>query len=436
VRKLQSIENQIEGQTARLQGIARAAEQSLEQRAGALLEAQSQEMARRAEGTIAAWAERLRPALEATGQQTVTRLAAQLKDELHVGVTHAAEVLARLETRIASAEEALRNPEESLTKASQQAIQFGCERVKDLVSVLTRDFQESGRTAAEKWISEIDAKATDTTHHTFESLFKTAEWYEKKLHTQMHAAIDKGMENALVALKEKAREMSGIFGTEIDHYSRSYVEHTHGQVEEAARESLERMRKQAEEMAAASAGSIVQQAREDTDAALADFLTKAGSLSGQIKAQFEAQTAEARTKSEGDSQQLSAEFRAALKLQVQDELGGARKELLAQLGSARDELRFESQTQQHKLAECVAGLNDEAIEDYKRRLEAASNSWLLTTVSKLSQQSEEHIQTLTRAAEERLRAACTEIFSGVGESLRRGLLDVDSLPLPPRKTDE
>src|SRR5438309_9863931 len=82
----------------------------------------------------------------------------------------------------------------------------------------------------------------------------------------MQAAIDKGMENALGTLKEKAREMSGIFGTELDHYSRSYVEHTQGQVEEAARESLERMRKQAEEMAAASAGSIVQQAREDTEA--------------------------------------------------------------------------------------------------------------------------------------------------------------------------
>jgi hypothetical protein len=436
VLKLQSIENQIENQTAKLHGIARAVEQALEQRASSLLEAQSQEMARRAEGAITAWAERLQPALEASGQQTVTRLATQLKDELNDSVENATAMVARLENTIGSAEEALRSRQESLSKASEHAIQSACERVKDLVSALTRDFQESGRAAAEKWISEIDAKATDTTHHTFESFFKTAEWYEKKVHTQMQGAIDKGMENALATLKEKAREMSGIFGTELDHYSRSYVEHTQGQVEEAAREGLERLRKHAEEMAAASAGSIVQQAREDTEAALADFRAKAGSLSGQIKTQFEAQSAEARTKSEADSQQLAAEFQAALKLQVQDELGGARKVLLAQLGSAREELRLESQAQQHKLAECVTGLNDEAIEDYKRRLEAASNSWLLTTVSKLSQQSDEHVQMLTRAAEERLRAACTEIFSGVGEALRRGLLDVDSLPPPPRKTDD
>jgi hypothetical protein len=307
--------------------------------------------------------------------------------------------------------------------------------VKDLVNALTRDFQESGRAAAEKWISEIDAKATDTTHHAFESLFKTAEWYEKKVQTQMQAAIDKGMENALAALKEKAREMSGIFGAELDHYSRSYVEHTQGQVEETARESLERMRKQAEEMAAASAGSIVQQAREDTDAALTDFRAKAGSLSAQIETQFETKAAEARTKSEADSQQRFAEFQAALKLQVQDELGGAKRELLAQLGSARDELRLESQALHQKLAEGVAGLNDHAIEDYKRRLEAASNAWLATTVSKLNEQTEQHLQKLTRTAEERLRAACTEVFSGIGDALRRGLTDVDSAPPPPRKTD-
>ena len=436
VRKFQSIESQIESRTTQLHGIARAVEQTLEQRAGALIEAQSHEMARRAEGAIASWVERLQPALEAASQETVTRLANQLKGEVHGSVENATAMVTRLQSTIGSAEESLRSRQENLAKASEHAIQSAGERVKEVASALSRDLQESGRAAADKWISEIDSKATDATHHTFEALYKTAEWYEKKVHTQMQAAIDKGMENALATLKEKAREMSGIFGTELDHYSRSYVEHTQGQVEEATRESLDRLRKHAEEMAAASAGSIVQQAREDTNAALEDFRANAGSLSAQTKAQFEGQAAEARAQSEADSQQLSAEFQAALKLHVQAELGGVRKELLAQLGSARDELRLESEAQQHKLAECAAGLNDESIEDYKRRLAAASNSWLLTTASKLTQQSEHHIQMLTKAAEDRLRAACTEVFSGVGDALRRGLVDVGTLPPPPQKIDD
>lgn len=429
MRKLQSAENQIEDHAARLQGIAGATEQALEQRASALLEAQSHEMARRAEDAIATWSQRLQPALEAAGEQTVTRLAAQLRGELSDRVQSGAAMVARLETTIGSTEEALRSRQESLARASEQAIQSACERVKDLAGSLMREFQESSRIATEKSLSEIEAKATDTTHHAFESLFKTAEWYEKKVHTQMQAAIDKGMENALATLKEKAREMSGVFGAELDHYSRSYVEHTQGQVEEASRESLEKLRKHAEEMALASAASIVQQAREDSEAALEGFNAKAGILSAQIKTQFETQAAEARAKSEVESRHLAAEFRAALKLQVQDELGSARKELL-------DELRQESQAQQQILAECVAGLNDKAIEDYKRRLEGASNSWLLTTVARLSQQSEQQVQALTRAAEERLRAACTEVFSGVGDALRRGLADVNPATLPPKKTGD
>jgi hypothetical protein len=418
------VARQVEDQGAKLAGLAHAAEQAFAERAAALLDAQSQEMARRAEGAIASWSERLQPALEATGQQTVARLASQIKDELNAGVENATRTLARLESASVTSEEWLLNREEDLAKASEQAVRSASERIKELAGILSRDLHESGRAAADKWISEIDAKATDTSHRAFESLFKTAEWYEKKVQTQMQSAIDKGLESALGDLKEKAREMSGVFGAELDHYSRSYVQHTQGQVEEAAREVVEKLRKQAEEMASASAASIVQQAREDSDAALAQFRARSAELSAQVKTQFEAQVADARAKSGAEREHLSAEFRAALRQQSQDELGSARKEL-----------RAESQTQQEKLAEYAAAFNEQAIEDYKRRLESASNSWLLTTASKLSQQSEQHLQAVARSAEQRLRDACNDVFSGVGETLRRRLIDLEA-PAPPPKPDE
>src|ERR1700719_5398040 len=144
-------------------------------------------------------------------------------------------MVARLESTIGSAEEALRIREETLASASERAIQAVGERGKEMVSALTRDFSDSGRSAAEKWISEIDAKAMDTTHHAFESLFKTAEWYEKKVHTQMQGALDKGLEQTGEVLRKRAGEISGMFAAELDHYSRSFVEHTQGQMEETGR---------------------------------------------------------------------------------------------------------------------------------------------------------------------------------------------------------
>jgi hypothetical protein len=436
VRKLQMIENQIQNYSASLDGITHAAEQAFHRRADVLLELQSQEMTRRAEQAINLWAERLQPALEATGQQTVTRLAAQIKADLNDRLHSAGTMISRLENAIAASEQDLHKRQEIMARASEQASKASHEHLKELVNALSCEFQESVRAATEKSIAEIESKATDTTHHAFESLFKTAEWYEKKVHTQMQAAIDKGMENALAALKDKAGEISSIFGSELDHYSRSYVQHTQQQVEETALESLERMRKQAEEMAAASADAIVQHAREDADTALQEFRAKADNLSTHIRMEFEAQIAQFQKASDVDSGKLSAEFRAALKLQVQDELSGARKEFRGQLEAARQELSLEFQSRQQTLADNAAALSDNAIEEYRRKLEAASNSWLLTTVAKLSQRTDQHVQMLTKAAEERLRAACTEVFSGVGDALRRGLLDINPPPAAPQKTDE
>lgn len=436
LRNLRSLETQlarqIEDQSARLAGLSQAAEQAFAERAAALLDAQSQEMARRAEGAIATWSERLQPALEANGQQTVARLASQIKDGLNASVENATQLLARLESAGVTAEQWLRSREEDFAKASEQAVRSADERIKELAGILSRDLQESGRVAADKWIAEIDAKATDTSHRAFESLFKTAEWYEKKVQTQMQSAFEKGLESALVDLKEKAREMSGVFGAELDHYSRSYVQHTQGQVEEAARDVVEKLRKQAEEMSVASAASIVQQAREESDTALTELRARSAELSAQVKTQFEAQGAEARSKNEAERERLAAEFRSALKQHAEDELVEARRDLVAQIASAREELRIESQVQQEKLAEYAAAFNEQAIEDYKRRLESASNSWLLTTASKLSQQSEQHLQAVARSAEERLRNACNDVFSGVGETLRRRLVEIEPPASPPK----
>ena len=188
-------------------------------------------------------------------------------------------------------------------------------------------------------------------------------------------------------------------------------------------------------MAAASAGAIVQQAREDTNTALEEFRRKADALSGQVRMHFEAQAAQLQKMSEGESEKLSAEFRSAQKLHLQDEFAAARKELQAQLETAREELSREGEAYLRTLAESAMALHETTIEEYRRKLDSASNSWLLTTVAKLSQHTDQHVQMLTRAAEDRLRAACTEVFSGVGDALRRGLVDVE-LPQAPPKSDE
>ena len=67
----------------------------------------------------------------------------------------------------------IREFEETLAKVSEREIENALGRLQDSLLRLEQDFGESGRAATSKWLAELDAKSTDTTHTAFESLFKT-----------------------------------------------------------------------------------------------------------------------------------------------------------------------------------------------------------------------------------------------------------------------
>jgi len=72
----------------------------------------------------------------------------------------------------------------------------------------------------------------------------------------------------------------------------------------------------------------------------------------------------------------------------------------------------------------MAELSNAASGEFKSRLDNVSNTWLLTTVAKLDHQSRELVTGLSVTAQEKLRAACADVFSNVGESLRKRLQEI------------
>jgi len=60
-------------------------------------------------------------------------------------------------------------------------------------------------------------------HHTVEEMHKSAEWYEKKVQTQIVGLTERAVEHAGNQLREKAGESRAFFATELDHSSRSFV---------------------------------------------------------------------------------------------------------------------------------------------------------------------------------------------------------------------
>jgi hypothetical protein len=431
--QVQSLAQHVEDQVASLATLTQTAQQELERRASAVVETQSEELARRAEQSVTTWTQRLQPALEAAGQQAVAHLGAEFERHLGSGLERSGVALQRLEEATRSTEEALHRHEESVAKVSDKAIEAALSRVEGALSRLEHDFEESGRVAAAKWLAEMESKATDTTHATFESLFKTADWYEKKVQTQMQTALEKGLEQANHELREKAGEISGLFAAELDHYSRNYVEHTREQFEDASQENREQVSRHSAEMVSNAAASLRQEANSYTEAALGELRAKSGAVLGQVSAQMEARAAQFESQVDADAEKSANEFRSALMQQSQEGLAEARRELASQVDLAKDNLRIEGQTQEQHLRRTMASLAESALTEYKQRLENASNSWLVTTVSRLNQQSEAQIAALEQSAEQRLRETCNQVFAGLGETLRRRMLDV--LAPPAEKSD-
>ena len=69
---------------------------------------------------------------------------------------------------------------------------------------------------------------------------------------------------------------------------------------------------------------------------------------------------------------------------------------------------------------------DESIEQYKTRLENASNSWLLASATTLGQNSQAILDTLAKAAEKRLRETCAEVLAGIGDTIKDRLMGISA----------
>ena len=426
--QLQSATLGIDEHAARLDAVTRSAHQELQRRAATVLEAQSRELVHRSESVLSDYIDKLEPGLQAAGEQAIARMVPQIDQELAARLRPAQEVYARIEANIDAAGAVLRHQQEELVRSSDQAVEIARGRLQETIDRMSREYEGSGRAASAKWLAEIEARATETTHATFESLYKSADWYEKKVQTQMQATVDKGLEQATSGLRDKAGEVSRLFASELDHYSRSYVEHVHGQIEETSRELLDRTQRQFSELSAGAASSFAQHAEAQTETSVARLHERAAATLDRISVHAETHLTQLKQEIAEESSRRLTEFQREVASSSGEAFAAARQDLIAHAESSLTDLRNESRALQTQLSEFLATAAQPAIEEYKRRLEAASTSWLLTTVSRLDQQSHELIRDIAENAREQLRQACAQIFADAGNQLRQPATEA---PPPP-----
>ena len=235
--QLQQSAAQLEGKRREFSTQLEAASEDLAQHGQAILEAQSGELNRQAESVVAGMAEQFHSVLQATGSQTVDELVSNLEQRLSPQLARIEDAGNKLMFDREEAEKTLAEHQARVWQASDRNLQDTVTRGKELFARIETEFGESARETITRWINELETKATETTQGTFEALYKSADWYEKKVQNQMQTILQKGADQAAAQLREKAAELSGMFARELDNCSRSYVEHAQGQIQESATRS-------------------------------------------------------------------------------------------------------------------------------------------------------------------------------------------------------
>jgi hypothetical protein len=347
---------------------------------------------------------RLQDSIHLQVQQASGR-AAELQEELNDQVRLAGERAGQLAEQI----------REQTAQASELAIQESVTKIRDEAAKVPAEIEQSCRTVASKIEEEIQQRSTEAQHQTYEALQKAADWYQKKAHNSMNASLEKAVEQSSTLLRDRAAEVSSLLASELDHYRRTYVEHSTAQIDESAKEIVSRQR---------------ETLSETSQMATATFSDQIHRVTSESLRRFEQASREAVEKARGDlefSREGSlAEYHKRLDERMEQELDLAGVRLQSQLVPLIEGWEARREAEKREWVAQLKKVNEEAIEAYKMRLENASNSWLLASATTLGQHSQTVLDTIAKAAEKRLRDTCAAVLGSMGDTLKARLLGLSN----------
>jgi hypothetical protein len=434
---------------AELQDAARSALEQTRQKLDEVLAQQYQEIGRKADQVIADRALQIEPILDQSAQKVVERVSsdldqkisskldeartvaadlagvrqqtADLQASVQAQVKEAADQVARLQDTIQdqvrqAAEQAgqLQGAvQQQVQQASETAIQESLARLKEETAKYPAEFEQTCRESLSKVAEDLETKSTEMQHATYEALLKASEWYQKKAHTTMQGSLEKAVEQSTASLRDRAAEISSLVASELDHYRRTYLEHSQVQIEETAKEVLERERNKLDESAEIANATFTDRVRRTTDESLRRF--------DQASRQA---LEKARSDIEFTRDGSLAEFQTKIDDKIQQGVEQAKTYLKSQLIPLVETWESNRLAQQREWMEQLQKSTDESIEQYKTRLENASNSWLLASATTLGQHSQAVLDTIAKAAEKRLRETCKDVLAGMGDTLKERLIGI------------
>jgi hypothetical protein len=367
---------------------------------------------------------RIRSSFEAANSEALEKFEQHVESMVQPHITRTEEAVHRLAGGRSLLDAALTMQQDRIRNSADEAFAESLARFRENLGTVEQVLTESAQGITARHLEELEGKAVDMKHHTMQEMFKSAEWYEKKAQTQLQSSTEKMVEQAGAQLREKAGEVSSLFASELNHASRSYVEQSRGQMEESVRESFERIRILSAEAADTTSAAFTDEIQRNGRQELEGFMELMQKTVEESRERLDAARAEMSHKLTVEQDEFLRRFQTGMGDAVDQKLAESQAKARAEFEALWESWKKMSAEQQAEVRNGFHKLGDEAVGEFRGRLENISNSWMVATVTTLNHQSRDVIAQIAATAEEKLREASAEVFANFGDTLRERLQQI------------
>jgi hypothetical protein len=404
--------------SAQLEAASHDTLNELHRRLENILEAQTDEMRRRAEHAVNEVPQRLSPTLDHLGNQLVERTMAEVEAKMGPRIERVPELLRELANREVELENSLRLHRERLRQVSENSQREVAGQVSATIANLRNDFEGARKEALSKWSEELDAAGVRASHSAVESIGKSSEWFQQEARARLQVMVEQALATVGSGFEGKTAEAGRQFEAQLAEQSSNRLAEIQQQLDGVAAGISARTHTQLDAAAEAAAASFGQILRSISDEELGQFASRSQGALEDRKHEMQGFTDQLFHNLGANGKALVEGYQAQMVAQRDANLAEGRTALAAEFATALEGYRLERDAHDKTWAENLDRVGRETAEKYQDRLDAACDSWVVSSVRRLNEHGQNVIESLMRSADQALRDSCAKLFDGLSEMMR------------------
>ena len=416
--EIESVASGTKEYSAQLEAASHDTLNELHRRLEKILESQTAELNRRADNLATGMAQRIGPALDTLQQQYLNRTLAQAEVKLAPHLERVPELLRELAAREVQAEEGLRLHRERLRQASENNQRDVSAQLAATLADVRNDFEFERKEALAKWSEELDASGVRAAHSAGESIGRSSEWFQQEARARLQVLVEQTITSAATGFEEKTGEATKAFGVHLAGESANHLAQIREQAEGIAGEAAGHARGALDKAAEAAASSFGEVLRDISAQQTEQFADSSRNTVGERAQELERSAQQVLQRFEANAGDSVQRLQALMESQLGTSLEQARGAFSREFASDLESYRSERDAHHDEWAQSLDQLSNDAVAKYQERLQTAGDSWIVSSVRRLSEHGQNVIESMLRSADLALRESCSKVFDGLAEMLR------------------